>query len=250
MPRPIATTITATSVLPDSIRPTGRSPPSPTTRTTRRARPSTMERCPTASVLSLPTTRGPCTPPPPCTSFAMATAPTPPASPHATPRSPTSDFSRASPIGSSRRSRYACRWATSAPSLPSPGWTSRATRSMPTASTSTATSSSSQSSATPTLTPTRWTTSPTRSPSTPRASPSSPWSPRSPTVPSRGCSIRPYRSDAARRCSPAWRMPRPHPPRVSTVFSVCPSAARPTSTTPPSTSIVWTTPRARRPTSR
>ena len=250
MPRPIATTTTATSVLPDSTRPTGRSPPSKTTRTARRVRPSTMERCPTASVPSLPTIRDRCTPPPPCTSSAMATVPTPPASPHATPRSPTSDSSQISPIGSSRRIRYNCRWATSTPSRPTPGWTSRATLFMRITSTSTATSSSSQSSATPTPTPTRWTTSPTRSPSMPRGSPSSPWSPRSPTVPSRGCSIRPYRSDAARRCSPAWRMPRPHPPRVSTVFSVCPSAARPTSTTPPSTSIVWTTPRARRPTSR
>ena len=250
MPRPIATTITVTSVLPDSIRPTGRSPPSKTTRTARRVRPSTMERCPTASDPSLPTTRARCTPPPPCTSSAMATVPTPPASPHATPRSPTSDSSRGSPIGSSRRSRYACRWATSAPSRPSPGWTSRATRSTPTAFTSTATSSSSQTSATPTPTPTRWTTSPTRSPSTPRDGPSSPWSPRSPTVPSRGCSIRPYRSDVVRRCSPVWRMRPSHPPRVSTVFSVCPWDARPTSTTPPSTSTASSIPHAPRPTSR
>ena len=180
----------------------------------------------------------------------MATAPTPPASPHATPRSPTSVSSRASLIGSSRRSRYVCRWATSAPSRPSPGWTSRATRSMPTASTSTATSSSSPTSATPTPTPTRWTTSPTPSPSTPRDSPSSPWSPRSPTVPSRGCSIRPYRCAEARRFSPAWKTPPPRPPRVSTVFSVCQSAARPTSTTPPSTSTASTIPHAPRPTSR
>lgn len=102
----------------------------------------------------------------------------------------------------------------------------------------------------PTPTPTRWTTSPTRSPSTPRDGPNSPWSPRSPTVPSRGCSIRPYRSDVVRRCSPVWRMRPSHPPRVSTVFSVCPSAARPTSTTPPSTSTASTMPHAPRPTSR
>lgn len=73
---------------------------------------------------------------------------------------------------------------------------------------------------------------------------------RSPTVPGRGCSIRPYRCDAARRCSPARRTPPPRPPRVSTVFSVCPSAARPTSTTPRSTSTASSIPHAPRPMSR